>query len=118
MPNLRLVMSEVERHVRERILRVLGLLQQLRYRLAKEALVLRLGVELLAGHLDDIHGGVVAHAGELDKLVALGRGKVHIGGAEFDDDLVGGGVGLAEVGGVAEAEGGRCCGVFEGAGEV
>ena len=95
MPDLRLVMSKVERDVRERILGVLGFLQQARDGLAEEPLVLRLRVELLAGHLDDVGGGVVAHAGELDQLVALGGGKGDIRGRELDDDLVGGGVGFA-----------------------
>lgn len=47
----------------------------------------------------------------------MGGCEGEVGGREFEDDFVGGGVGLAEVGGVAEAKGGGGGGGFEGGGE-
>lgn len=112
------VVSEIKRHILERVGGIFGLGDERGDGLAQEALVLRLGVELLGGQLDQVRGGVVAGPGELDQLVALLRGEAQVGGGELDDHLVGGRVRFAQVGGVAEAEGGGGCGGLEGLCEV
>lgn len=74
-----------------------------------------LGVIVFTGEFDRLRDGVVAGAGELNELGDVGCGEAERGRGggecevlwgEFDGDFVGGGVGFAEVRGVAEAEGG------------
>jgi hypothetical protein len=48
------MMPEIKRHILERVLFVLCLSDQRGDGLAQEALVLRLGVELLGGELDQV----------------------------------------------------------------
>jgi len=117
VPRLRLVVSEVEGHVLERVLGVLCLGQQLRDGVAEEALVLGLRVEVFAGHLDDIGVRIVARTRELNQLRGLHFSEFHVTSGELDDDFVSGRVRFAEVGGVAETEGGCGGGRFEGTGE-
>jgi hypothetical protein len=62
-PLLRPVMSEIKRHVLETIFHIFRLFNQCFYRLAQEALVLRLRVELLAGQFYGFRAGVVAGPG-------------------------------------------------------
>jgi hypothetical protein len=78
---------------------------------------------LLAGELDDVRGGVVAGSGEFDEFGDLDGGETvgrvgKVGGRELADDFVGGGVEFAEVGCVAETEGGCGCWGCEGLCEV
>ena len=62
------VVSKVEGHVFELVFAVFCLGDQRGDGVAEETLVLRLGVELLAGEFDDVGRGVVAGSGELDQL--------------------------------------------------
>jgi hypothetical protein len=106
-PLLRLVMSKVKRHIFEVVLHVFRLFDQGCDGLTQETLVLRLSVEFLARHLDDIRRGVIAGTGEFDDFGVCGFAEREIIGIEFDDNLIGCGVRFVEVGSVAEAEG--CC---------
>lgn len=60
---------------------------------------------------------VVADAEEFHDDESLRGCEGKVGGCEFEDDFVGGGVGFAEVGGVTEAEGAGASGGLEGGGE-
>lgn len=114
------LMPEIERHVGEIVNPVPALVQQLVHQVAKVALVLRGGRVELAGHFGGVGAGVVAHAEEFDEFGVLGgrEGGVEEGGSEGYDDFAGGGVWLAHVGCVAEAERLGGCWGFEGAGLV
>jgi len=117
MPHFRLVMSEVERHILECICGVLCGDEKFGNAVAQEALVLGQGIEELAGHFYDFCGGVVAGPGEFYEFGGLDTGEAEVGGGELDDDFVGGGMLFAQVGSVAEAEGGGGCGDFKRAGK-
>ena len=62
MPLLRRVMAKVKWHIVEHVLGVFRFSDQGRDGFTEETLVLRLRVELFAGELDDVCGGVVAGA--------------------------------------------------------
>ncbi len=107
MHDLGLVVAEIERHVLEIVLVwIRRLVDHLAHQVAQIAFVLGLGLEFLAGDLDGVARGVVAHAGEFNQLVAvLRRGELgEVGRAEFHHDFFGGRVHFAHVGCVAEAE--------------
>lgn len=112
------VVAEIKGYVLEGVLcRVCRLLDQVRDQVAQVALVLGLGLKLLARHLDHVRRGVVAHSRQFDEFVALlllplqllrgergGGGWEDIPGAEFDDNLFGCRVVLSHVSCVAESE--------------
>lgn len=114
---LGLVVSKVKGQVFKGVGRVLCFGNQALDGVAQVALVLGLGLEQLGAHAHNGGRGVVARAQQLDQLVALLRRQAQVCRVELDDDLFGGGVLLAEVGCVAEAERGGVCGWLEGSGE-
>lgn len=102
-------MAEIDRHIRKRIgAGIPRLGQQRGDGVAQVALVLGLGLVGLGGDFGNLGGGVVAGAQQLDQLEGLRGAEGEVRGVEFDDDFFRRRVCFAEVGGVAEAEGGRC----------
>lgn len=100
------MMSKIQRHILKHITPIFRLSNQGIDEIAQVALVLRLGLEHLRGHLHDVGFGVVAGTDQFDQLDALGFGEGgEVARAEFEDDFLLGGVGFAYVGCVAEAEG-------------
>lgn len=82
----------------------LGLSNQLLQLVTQETLVLGLGLEHFAVELHDLRIRVIADTRELNHLDALGLSEVEVVRRDLENDFVGGGVILALVGGVAEAE--------------
>ncbi|CBX91536.1 predicted protein [Plenodomus lingam JN3] len=107
-------MAKVKRHIVKRVAGILGGGDQLGNGLAEEALVLGLGGVAVTREFDGLRVWVVPRTRDFDEFSDLRGGEVEgwggvegeVLGGEFDDDFVGGGVGFAEVRGVAEAEGG------------
>lgn len=118
-------MAEITRHIREPIapfpftLRIAfsSLTHQRIHQVSQVAFILRGCLEHLAGELGEVFLRVVADTEEFDEDEPLGGSEGEVGGCEFEDDFVGGGVGFAEVGGVAEAKGGGGGWGLEGDGE-
>ena len=96
-------MSKVQGYILERLLLVLCFRHQCIHQITQIPLVLRLRLEHLGRHLDEIFLRVVAHADELDELRALRGREREIGGAELEDDFIRRRVRFAHVCRIAEA---------------
>lgn len=98
-------MSEIERHVLERVGLVLRLLYQRVDQVAQVPFVLRRRFEHLGAHFHNVAFGVVARSDEFDEFDPLRfREGAQVPRAELDDDFLGARVRFAHVGRVAEAE--------------
>ena len=105
MEDLAAMVPEVKGYVGKGVALVARLRQQRADPVGQVPLVLGLAGEGLAAHAHDPARRVVAGAGELDELLELDAAQLgQLGGRKVDDNLRGGRVLLAEVGGVAEAQ--------------